>query len=145
MQTKHLPPYIGLEDRVILFDGVCKLCNAWARFIIKYDKRKLFKLCSVQSAEGKAILQHFNYPSDFYKTMLYVRGDRCYQQSDAFFHVIKELGYPWKIACIFWLLPKPVRNWLYDRIALNRYRMFGKYDYCMLPSPDHASRFLDSQ
>lgn len=145
MHSVTLPPNVGLSDRVILFDGVCKLCNAWSKFLIKYDNRQLFKLCSVQSDEGKAILVHFGLSSQYYETMLYIEGDRCYQQSDAFFQVIAKLGYPWKLVCIFRVIPIRIRNWLYDLIARNRYRIFGKYDYCALPSPDHEARFLKAK
>ena len=145
MNTTKLPPNVEATDNIILFDGVCKLCNAWSKFIIKYDRQRIFKLCSVQSEEGKKILLHFGFPSDFYETMLYVEGNQCFQQSDGFFQVIVRLGYPWKIACIFWVLPRPIRNWMYDRIALNRYRLFGKYEYCTLPSPDHKARFLNAK
>lgn len=137
-----LPPNITSKDRVILFDGVCKLCNAWSNFIIKHDKKHLFKLCSVQSDEGQAILKHFGLATDVYDSMVYVEGDTFYQQSDAFFQVIKKLGYPWKAILIFRLIPGFIRNWLYDRIAFNRYRLFGKYDYCSLPNADHEARYL---
>ncbi len=141
----ELPPNISKTDNVILFDGICKLCNAWSNFIIKHDREHLFKLCSVQSDAGKKILVHFDFPADFYETMLFVEGNKCYKQSDAFFKVVAKLGYPWKIVCIFWLIPKPIRNWMYDRIALNRYRLFGKYDYCSLPNADHEARYLDGK
>jgi predicted DCC family thiol-disulfide oxidoreductase YuxK len=137
-----LPPNITRKDRVILFDGVCKLCNAWSNFIIKHDKKHLFKLCSVQSDEGQAILKHFGLATDVYDSMVYVEGDTFYQQSDAFFQVIAKLGYPWKAVLVFRLIPGFIRNWLYDRIAFNRYRLFGKYDYCSLPTPDHEARYL---
>ncbi len=145
MNNNELPPNISKTDNVILFDGVCKLCNAWSNFIIKHDQQYLFKLCSVQSEAGKKILVHFGFPADFYETMLFVEGNKCYKQSDAFFKVVAKLGYPWKAACLFWLIPKPIRNWMYDRIALNRYRLFGKYDYCSLPAADHEARYLDGK
>lgn len=145
MSTDKLPPNIGVSGKVILFDGVCKLCNAWSNFIIKYDRQRVFKLCSVQSKEGKQILLHFGLPSESYETMLYVEGNQSFQKSDAFFQIMTQLGYPWKIVCIFKVIPKPLRDWMYDRIALNRYRLFGKYDYCTLPSPDHEARFLDAE
>lgn len=94
MNTDKLPPYIGASDKVILFDGVCKLCNAWSNFIIKNDKYYLVKLCSVQSEEGKAILLHFGLPIDSYETMLYVEGNQSFQKSDAFFQIMAKLGYP---------------------------------------------------
>jgi predicted DCC family thiol-disulfide oxidoreductase YuxK len=137
-----LPPNITSKDRVILFDGVCKLCNAWSNFIIKHDKKHFFKLCSVQSDEGQQILKHFGLATDVYDSMIYVEGNTYYQQSDAFFQVIAKLGYPWKAVLVFHLIPGFIRNWLYDRIAFNRYRLFGKYDYCALPTADHEARYL---
>jgi predicted DCC family thiol-disulfide oxidoreductase YuxK len=145
MSATNLPPNVVMADKVILFDGVCKLCNAWSNFIINHDHQHKFKLCSVQSDEGQKILKHFGLPTDSYETMLYVEGDTFYQQSDAFFQVIAKLGYPWKAVCLFRIIPKPIRNWLYDRIALNRYRLFGKYDYCSLPTADHKARYLSEK
>ena len=143
--TKTLPPNVGRDDCVILFDGVCKLCNGWANFIIEKDRKHFFKLCSVQSPEGVAILKHFGFPTEYYNTMLYIEGAQCYQQSQAFFKVTHKLTYPWKAAGLFRILPQALNNWLYDRIALNRYKLFGKYDYCRLPTPDHQQRFLNSE
>jgi predicted DCC family thiol-disulfide oxidoreductase YuxK len=142
MESTNHVPYLRDKENVILFDGVCKLCNAWSNFIIRHDHGRRFRLASVQSPEGQAILAHFAYPTDYYDTMLVVRGTACFEKSDAFFVVMGELGYPWKAALVFKLLPKRLRNWLYDRIARNRYRIFGKYDVCLLPTPDHAGRFL---
>lgn len=137
-----LPPNVGAADKVILFDGVCKLCNAWSNFIIKHDHQHVFKLCSVQSNEGQKILRHFGLSTEVYESMLVVEGNGVYQQSDAFFQVVAKLGYPWKFICVFRMVPKLLRNWIYDRIALNRYRLFGKYDTCLLPAADHDARYL---
>ena len=141
--TQTLPPYIQVSDRVILFDGVCKLCNAWSNFIIYNDGDKIFKLASVQSQEGQAILRHFGFPTDFFETMLLVEGAQCFEKSEAFFRVMKQLHYPWKAVTLFRIMPAPIRDWLYDRIALNRYQLFGKYQTCRLPTPDHEARYLD--
>lgn len=142
MTTQKSPPNIGMDDCVILFDGVCKLCNAWSKFIIRFDTQQQFKLCSVQSPEGQSILNHFNMPANHFDTMLYVEGSRCFEKSDAFFHVVYKLGIPWRLLCVFKVIPKTVRNWLYDRIALNRYSLFGKHDTCLMPSKEHKNRFL---
>lgn len=141
--TKEIyPPNIGVNDCVILFDGVCKLCNVWSKFIIKYDTQRHFKLCSVQSPEGQDILKHFDMPTDYFDTMLYVEGSRCYEKSDAFFNVIYKLGIPWRLLYIFKIIPKTARNWLYDRIALNRYSLFGKHDTCLMPTKENEQRFV---
>ena len=144
MNTSNLAPSINSNDRVILFDGVCKLCNAWANFIIQHDTEHQFKLCSVQSPEGKQILVHFGLPTETFDTMVVVEGQRFYQQSQAFFQVMKRLGYPWKAILVFTVLPRRLTDWFYDRIALNRYRIFGQYDSCSLPAADHTSRYLDN-
>jgi predicted DCC family thiol-disulfide oxidoreductase YuxK len=145
MSSTNLPPNVSSTDNVILFDGVCKLCNAWSNFIIQHDPQGVFKLCSVQSEEGQKILKHFGLSTEVYDSMLYVEGDQFYLQSDAFFKVAAQLRFPWKAVCIFRVIPKPIRNWLYDRIALNRYRLFGKYDYCSLPTADHEARYLSEK
>ncbi len=138
-----LPPYMKANDKVILFDGVCKLCHAWSHFILKFDRKKIFKLASVQSTQGRTLLDYFNYPTDDYQTMLVIDGNQCLEQSDAFFHVMKMLGYPWKLILIFKLIPKAARDWLYLKIASNRYRWFGKKTTCTLPDSTEKGRFLD--
>jgi len=142
MIKEQYPPNVDISDCVILFDGVCKLCHAWSNFIIKYDTHHQFKLCSVQSSEGQSILKHFGMPTDHFDTMLYVEGAQYFEQSDAFLKVMYKLGFPWRLFYIFKAIPKPVRNWLYDRIAFNRYALFGKYQTCMLPSTENNNRFL---
>lgn len=136
------PPHVNPDDQIIMFDGVCKLCNGWSRFIIRFDTRKIFKLCSVQSDEGQAILKWFGYPADHYETMLLIQGNRVLEKSDSFLAIVGQLPFPWKILRMFKLLPRGLRDWCYDRIALNRYKIFGKYDICILASADHAGRFL---
>jgi predicted DCC family thiol-disulfide oxidoreductase YuxK len=145
MTIEKYPPNVDINDCVILFDGICKLCNAWSKFIIKYDNRQRFKLCSVQSPEGQSILAHFNMPTDYFDTMLYVEGNQYFDKSDAFLNIINKLGFPWRILYVFKIIPTGIRNWLYDRIALNRYSLFGKYDSCMMPSKDNDHRFLKNK
>ena len=137
-----LAPYLNEGDKVILFDGVCKLCSAWARFLIKYDKKKVFKLATVQSPEGQAILEFYGLPTDTFQTMAFIDGETLYTQSSAFLKVMRLLPFPWPLFSVFTLLPNKVRDWLYDRIALNRYALFGKYDACLIPAADHEARFL---
>jgi predicted DCC family thiol-disulfide oxidoreductase YuxK len=142
MRASQPVPFLEEHEHLILFDGVCKLCNAWSNFIIRHDHRRRFRLASVQSPEGQAVLAHFGYPTDRFDTMLVVRHQACFEKSDAFFAVMAELGFPWKLTLAFKPIPRRLRDWLYDRIALNRYRLFGRYAVCLLPAPDHAGRFL---
>ena len=133
------------KQQIILFDGVCKLCHAWVKFILRFDKQKIFKLCSVQSRQGKAILEGFGYSTESFNTMLYVDSAQCFEKSRAFFEIISRLGYPWKLILIFKIIPRSLADWLYDRIARNRYRLFGRYEYCILPLADHKDRFIDGE
>jgi len=142
MTVVNFPPNIGVNDCVILFDGVCKLCNTWSQLIIKVDTQQHFKLCSVQSPEGQSILEYFNMPTDHFDTMLLVEGNQYFDKSDAFLNVVNKLELPWRLLYVFKVIPKGIRNWLYDRIALNRYSLFGKYGTCLLPSKENENRFL---
>jgi predicted DCC family thiol-disulfide oxidoreductase YuxK len=139
--TQSLPPKVGQSDQVVLFDGQCKLCTGWSRFLIRYDKRRKFKLCSVQSEEGQAILAWFDLPTDDFTTMLLVQGDKALTKNDAFIVVIGQLPFPWKVVLVIRVIPKKIRNWIYDRLASRRYTIFGKHDRCVLPTPDD-DRFL---
>ena len=141
-QSSSCPPYVNPQDQIILFDGVCKLCNGWSRFIIRFDTRKKFKLCAVQSDQGQAILQWFGYPTDVFDTMLLVQGNRALEKSDSFLAIVAQLPFPWPLLGVFKILPRAFRDWFYDRVAQNRYKIFGQYDVCILASPDHDGRFL---
>jgi predicted DCC family thiol-disulfide oxidoreductase YuxK len=132
----------ALQHKIVIFDGVCKLCNGWSQFIIKRGPDNQIKLANIQSDIGKQLLQHFGYDANDVTTMLYIEEGRCWDKSDAFFKVIGQLNTPLKYLVIFKIIPKVIRDWLYDRIALNRYRLFGKYLSCPIPSEDDKARFL---
>jgi predicted DCC family thiol-disulfide oxidoreductase YuxK len=136
------PPNVNPDDQIIMFDGVCKLCNGWSRFIIRFDTHRKFKLCAVQSDEGQAILKWLGYPTDFYKTMLLVQGNRVVEKSDSFLAIAGQLPFPWNCLRVLKLFPRGLRDWCYDRIALNRYKIFGQYEVCMLATADHEGRFI---
>ena len=130
-------------EKVILFDGVCVLCSAWSRFILKYDREGIFRLAAVQSQAGKTLLAHFSMPLYHYETMLYVEGGRAYTKSDAFLKIISQLPFPWRALKILRWIPKIFRNWLYDRVARHRYALFGKHATCVVPSEKDKQRFYE--
>ena len=136
------PLSISINSPIILFDGVCKLCNGWAKFIMRVDKGYQFKLCAVQSEAGQALLKQYGYPQDYFHTMLLILDGRAYQKSLAFLLIMKNLGLPYSIFYIFKLLPGFIRDWCYDRIALNRYWLFGKYESCPINFELDEKRFL---
>lgn len=138
-------PYLKDGDRVVLFDGVCRLCSAWARFLLKFDRDRRFKLATVQSEEGQAILAFFGMPLDTYETLLLVESRQMYVKSDAILRILRLLPFPWPALTFLRLIPSPIRDWVYDRIARNRYRLFGKTEVCVVPSAEDEARFLTNK
>jgi predicted DCC family thiol-disulfide oxidoreductase YuxK len=130
------------EHPVLLFDGVCNLCNSSVQFIIERDPNARFRFASLQSEEGQALLSRFeNRPADLSSVVL-VQDDLLYARSEAALRVARQLGGGWSLLYAFIVVPRPIRDAVYDWIARNRYRWFGKKDACMIPSPDLKSRFL---
>lgn len=134
---------MNVTHQIVLFDAMCKLCSGWAKFLIRYDVKHRYKLASVQSAQGQKILTRCGLPTDSFHTLVFVDGEKVHIRSSAVIKILMGLGFPWVVAGILWIIPRPIRDWLYDRIALNRYTLFGKYESCVLPSADHEGRFLD--
>lgn len=130
------------NEQIILFDAECKLCNRWTRFILRFDTAQHFKLCSVQSPPGQALLAHFGFPLSDYETMLLISHGRLFTHSDAFLAIMDRLPLPWRLCCMLRIVPTRLRNWLYLLIARNRYKLVGRYSYCAVPSAEHARRFL---
>lgn len=140
MKTSEL---VTKNVHIILFDGVCNLCSGWVSFVYKRDITGCIKFVSVQSETGQQLLMWCGLPIDRFETMVYIENGQAYFKSDAFLRIIKWLSLPWPyISIVGALVFKPVRDWGYDRIALNRYHLFGKRTTCMIPSGQLASRFL---
>jgi predicted DCC family thiol-disulfide oxidoreductase YuxK len=130
-------------DQIILFDGVCNLCNGLVNFIIKKDHKSKFKFCALQSSQGKLLLQKFNLDADEINTIVFINGDKCLQKSTAVLNIFYELGGIWKIFYIFIIIPPFIRNFVYGAIAKSRYRIFGKRNACMFPSEEIRNRFIE--
>lgn len=127
---------------VLLFDGVCNLCNSSVQFILARDPKAKFRFASLQSDEGQALLQEFeDRPSDLSSVVL-IEDGQLYTRSDAALRVARQLSGGWPLLYAFIVLPRALRDAVYDWIARNRYRWFGKRDSCMIPSPELRSRFL---
>lgn len=135
-------PLLAPGETVVLFDGVCKLCNGWAKFLIRHDRHRRIRLATVQSPEGQALLAWAELPLDAFDTMAVIRDRHYWVRSEAFFDVVAQLPSAWPMLRLLRVFPRWLRDWVYDRIALNRYRLFGKHDICLLPTPDHQRRFL---
>jgi len=132
----------------VLYDGVCGLCNRLVQFILKRDSRDRFRFASLQSTFGQTILKrHGADPLDldtFYVVLDYESpSERLLARSDGVVYALTTLGGIWKIAAVGKALPKSVCDALYNLVARNRYRIFGKYESCMLPEPKQRAKFLD--
>ncbi len=134
--------YMSHEKPVLLFDGVCNLCNSVVQFAIKRDRAQRFRFAALQSEAGQALLAQFHIPTESFETFVLVERERYFTKSTAALRVAKGLGHLWPLAYTAIIIPKPLRDLVYDIIAKNRYRWFGKKDQCMVPTPDLSDRFL---
>lgn len=130
--------------RIILFDGICNLCNASVNFIIKNDKKKFFVFASLQSDVAKEILLQFSAKKLNLDSIIYIENGALYEKSTAALKIAKQLRFPWPIFYLFIIIPPFIRDKIYNLIAKNRYKWFGKKDSCMIPTPDLKSLFLDT-
>lgn len=127
---------------IVLFDGVCNLCNASVNFIIDRDEKAIFKFTSLQSEVGQNILvEHQLKQSDFDSIILLKEG-KILKKSDAALEIARNLDGWWKYFYVFGIIPKFIRDFFYDLIAKNRYRIFGKSDACRIPTAELRERFL---
>jgi predicted DCC family thiol-disulfide oxidoreductase YuxK len=131
--------------KVLLFDGVCNLCDGFVQFVLKRDKKGQFLFASLQSKIGKDLLEKYKVEVEELSTVVLIDGDQVYTHSDVPLQIAKDLGAMYRVFYPLKVLPKKWRNRVYDWIAANRYRFFGKKEACMLPQPEWRSRFLDVQ
>lgn len=131
------------DDRPILvFDGKCVLCSAFAGFILRHDHRRRFRLLAAQTPIGTALYRHYDLDPADYKTNLLIEDGRAWLRSESSIRVFERLGLPWSLVAGLRLLPLPVRDRLYEVVARNRLRWFGTRDVCYLPEPSEADRFI---
>ncbi|WP_353780024.1 DCC1-like thiol-disulfide oxidoreductase family protein [Winogradskyella sp. 3972H.M.0a.05] len=131
------------DKQLILFDGVCNLCNSSVVYVIKHDKNDVFRFAPLQSEIGKAIIEKYNI--DTSKTdsiLLYSEAFGLKIKSSAAIAIASKLGFPRHLLSVFLIVPPVIRNWFYDFIAKNRYKWYGKQDACMIPTPELKSKFL---
>lgn len=132
-----------MNHPVILFDGVCNLCNGAVQFIIKRDPDGIFRFASLQSVAGQEVLRRHDLPTEDFDTMVLVEGDTVFTKSTAALRILRRLGGVWTVTYTFIAVPRFVRDWVYGTVARNRYSWFGKREQCMVPTPDLKSRFLE--
>jgi predicted DCC family thiol-disulfide oxidoreductase YuxK len=128
---------------IVLFDGVCNLCNGFVQFLIRRDKKRRFLYASLQSEAGRALMEAHGLEAGKMDTVILIEQGKAWTHSDVALRVAGKLGGLWPLFKVFYVFPKPLRDFVYNWIARNRYRWFGKRETCMIPTPELKSLFLD--
>lgn len=131
------------EHPILLFDGACSLCDSLAQFVVERDEGATFRLASLQSSVGQALLEEHGLPTDDFDTFVLIEDGTAYTKSEGALRASRHLDGLYPVLRSFLVVPRPVRNWGYDVVADNRYSWFGKKDACLLPSGNVEERFLD--
>ncbi len=131
-----------VNSPVLLFDGVCNLCNASVQWILTHDRRGVFRFAALQSENGQALLRQFGLDQEKFDSVVLVHNDRIFLRSDAPLEFVRHLGGAWPRLYGFKIIPRFLRDAIYNWIARNRYRWFGRREACMLPRPEWKARFL---
>ncbi|GLS86903.1 thiol-disulfide oxidoreductase [Cypionkella aquatica] len=146
MRTADLPKSLNARlsgKNLIVFDGACVFCSAFFRFMQRHDTAEKFHYATAQSALGQALYAALDLPLVDFETNLVITQGTIHQRLDAFAAAMAELPLPFSLARHIRLLPKPLKDAIYKPIARNRYRIFGRYDACLIPDAALKSRFLD--
>lgn len=129
-------------NMIILFDGVCNLCNGAVQFVIKHDKKKLFRFASLQSEAGQELLKKHHLPQENFNSFVLIKDDKAHLRSSAALVASRYLDAPVSLLYGFMIVPKFIRDGVYKWISNNRYKWFGKQESCWLPTPELKNRFL---
>lgn len=138
----NIPPWDN-SKALIVFDGECIFCSSFVRFVLRHDRQARFNFTMAQSKLGQALYRHYEVSTTDFETNLVIQDGILYEKLNAFIHVMSELGWPWRLLIVLRVIPQPVAAWLYDRIAKNRYRIFGRYQSCMIPTAALRARIID--
>lgn len=132
-----------MKDKILVFDGVCVLCNRWVQFVLRHDEHHQYKFAAMQSGPGRAMLLEHGIDPDDPISFLLLDGDNGYTNTDALIRVLNSFRGRWRwMAAILRLTPRFIRDPLYRWFARNRYRLFGRPDRCLVPPSDLSDRFL---
>lgn len=137
------PGSIASDHPVILFDGVCNLCNSSVQFVIKHDKEGKFRFAALQSDFGQQQLERYSFDKEQLLSVVLVMNGRAYDKSRAALEIARRLNGIWPMFYAFIIVPPFIRDFVYNWISRNRYRWFGRRDECMIPTPDLKARFIN--
>lgn len=132
-----------IENPVILFDGVCNLCNSSVQFVINHDPKGMFRFAALQSEFGQQQLEKHNFDKEELLSVVLLINGKAYDRSRAALEIARRLNGLWPLLYIFIIVPPFIRNFIYNWISRNRYRWFGRKDECMIPTPELKARFFN--
>ena len=130
------------DKPIIIFDGYCALCTGWAAFVLRHDDQRRYRFLTAQSELGRALYVHYGLEPEDYETNILIEDGTAWFKAESSIRMAVGLGWPWRSAAFFRMFPTRFSNWMYDKIARNRLRWFGKRDTCYDPAPAAADRFL---
>jgi predicted DCC family thiol-disulfide oxidoreductase YuxK len=133
---------VRVREPLILFDGVCNLCNGWVRFVVRRDPRGIFRFAAQQSPTGRAIIEGHVSGAGSLSSVILIEDDAIYTESDAIFQILARLGPPCSWIAFLRIIPRRVRDACYRFIVHHRYQWFGRTEVCQVPSTDIRSRFI---
>lgn len=131
-----------MYNNIVLFDGVCNFCDASVNFIIDRDKKNIFRFAALQSEKGQEILDYFQLDKNDFDSFILIENNKAYKKSSAALLVAKKLGGFCSLSYPLIIIPKFIRDFFYNLIAKNRYKLFGKKDACRIPTPEFKEKFL---
>jgi len=132
-----------MEKPILLFDGICNLCNGFVQFVLSNEKDSDITFASLQSETGQKLLKDFKVTQKGLESIVFIENGKVYEKSSAVLKITKHLKMPWNLASGFAIVPQFLSNGIYDLVAKNRYRMFGKKEVCWIPEPKWKNRFID--
>lgn len=130
-----------MKEPILFFDGVCNLCNSWVDFLIRHSTSGRIYFASLQGVTAQHVVGIER--SQKLKSLIFFKDGKLFEKSDAFFEILSVLGGPWKLLKILKIVPRSLRDWVYDQVASQRYNWFGKRESCRLPSMEERALFLD--
>lgn len=127
---------------IVLFDGVCNFCNGTVNFIIRRDRKDNFRFATLQSETGQKLLRQYDLNAPGIDSVVLIENGKAFTHSTAALKIARQLGGAWQFFSIFQFVPRPARDFFYRLFARNRYHLFGKREFCMMPTPEIKARFL---
>ena len=137
-----VPPFPD-DHPILIYDGICAMCSAWVQFVMRHDRQGRFHFIAAQSALGRALYVHYGMNPERYESNILLEDGIAWFKSESSIRMAAGLGFPWTPAVAARILPLPWRDRLYEYVAANRFRWFGRRENCLLMHPDHAERFLN--